>query len=201
MKLQFTIYNTICYNHKRWDIQSARAGRFSSYQKRVHVDSNFSTFTLQVYKCTIVQSKVCPTTRVHYRYRLDIKTGKYYKSVYMQSLHKYTLCIYRSQIRSRAGFSLMLDNQILLPSVHRRQPIEQVATPTGLASGLSPCFPLLLDLQLPPPSARGHLQKSVINSVSQADALATRKRSHFICIYVYIYIYFINSVKCQFEII
>lgn len=200
MKLQFTIYNTICYNHKRWDIQSARAGRFSSYQKRVHVDSNFSTFTLQVYKCTIVQSEVCPTTRVQYRYRLDIKTGKYYKSVYMQSLHKYTLCIYRSQTRSRAGFSLMLDNQILLPSVHRRQPIEQVAMPTGLG-------PVSV-VPAPPGSAattslsmRSSPKKNVINSVSQADAQATLKRSHFICIYVYIYIFFINSVKCQFEII
>lgn len=46
-------------------------------------------------------------------------------------------------------------------------------------------------------------KKSVINSISQADALATLKRSHFIYVYmyIYIYIYFINSVKCQFEII
>lgn len=91
-------------------------------KKRVHVDSNFSTFTLQVYKCTIVQSKGCPTTRVHYRYRLDIKTGNTTNPYICKSLHKYTLCIYRSKTRSRAGFSLMLNSQILLLSVHREQP-------------------------------------------------------------------------------
>lgn len=93
----------------------------------------------------------------------------------------------------------MLNSQILLPSVHTGNHRQQVAMPTGLGPLGSP---LLLDLQLPPPSARGHLQKkSVINSISQADALATLKRSHFIYVYMYIYIYFINSVKCQFEII
>lgn len=125
MKLQFTIYNTICYDQKRWIYTECMGGRaliLFSYQKSVHVDSNFSTFTLQVYKCTIVQSKGCPTTRVHYRYRLDIKTGNTTNPYICKSLHKYTLCIYRSKTRSRAGFSLMLDNQILLLSVHREQP-------------------------------------------------------------------------------
>lgn len=94
LKLQFTIYNTICYDHKRCEYTLNAQGWLIlfSYQKRVYVDSNFSTFTLQVYKCTIVQSKLCSTTRVHYRYRLDIKTRKYYKFVYMQSLHQvYTI--------------------------------------------------------------------------------------------------------------
>lgn len=183
MKLQFTIYNTICYYHKRWIYTECTGWLILfSYQKRVHVDSNFSTFTLQVYKCTIVQSKVCPTTRVQYRYRLDIRTGKYYKSAYMQSLHKYTLCIYRSKTRSRAGFSLMLDNQILLLSVHRKQAHRQhMALPTGLG-------PLPLDLQ-PPPQHEVISKRSVMNSVSQADALATLKGSHFTYVYMYMYIY------------
>lgn len=124
LKLQFTIYNTICYDHKRCEYTLNAQGWLIlfSYQKRVYVDSNFSTFTLQVYKCTIVQSKVCSTTRVHYRYRLDIKTGKYYKFVYMQSLHQvYTIYLQKQDQKQSWIFFLMLNNQILPFNVNRKE--------------------------------------------------------------------------------
>lgn len=76
------------------------------------------------YRYTNVQlynQKYVRLTRVHYRYRLDIKTGNT-TNPYICKVYKYTLCVYRSKTRSRAGFALMLDNQILLLSVHRKQP-------------------------------------------------------------------------------
>lgn len=66
----------------------------------------FHIYITEVYKCTIVQSKVCFTTRVHYRYRLTTKqenTTNFY--IYICKVYtKYTLYIYRSKTKSELDF-------------------------------------------------------------------------------------------------
>lgn len=88
-------------------------GVFLCWFKLLHI------YITEVYKCTIVQSKVCSTTRVHYRYRLDIKTRKYYKFFYICKVYtKYTLYIYRSKTKVELDFFFyMLNNDKKIASV------------------------------------------------------------------------------------
>lgn len=139
MKLQFTIYNTICYDHKRceYTLKCTGFAKFFFFpvflpKNGFYVDSNFSTFTLQRFtNVQLYSQKYVPLLGyiidTDQTSKQENTTNFYICKVYT----KYTLYIYRSKTKAELDFLffLMLNNQIVSLQVNSGVGIKNPKNP------------------------------------------------------------------------